>query len=1239
LQGVPIPENPGADESEFLCAETSLKVLEISQETLGGEIATVLTCVVTQDLAGPSTAATHLGRECGASAPHGGSSSHEIGEPGEVLEPSSCVSKGAMDGEESVVLESDAESDHVPHPKVASHLESPALEASFKRPAARAKRIPPREVSLTKHSEISDEQEPESVSTWQRTEAWLKEHSQKYQSACPRTQWGRKSLARFLCTCSGHSDKAYKKPACPVRWHGQAEKCEGTGVKFTIQEFNQHAAGRPANPDKKLRSSRQHFDESYKCVLSDVPVSKAMSEKQLREEAIALCRDKKMATQAGRTPFDCRGRAGWKAVRDHGLLKVALECTSCDPSKCTWEGAAIYDPRNPDNKRFIVKCNGSDTHDASGQKKKWGTLTPASRATLEESKAKTSFGRLISLGSSNDVLDPRQESARRRNKRHREVCKERNTLQNCPSQREKELDRLQEYSADDIKEALLLSGVKWFADLPMDEAVKAALEYDVASESDPEDQAEGCKVLPQDRLVVLAFKTFRLKSGKKGCTVLLSTPELLRNPQRLANQKYLKIAIDATFKDLFGDWKLLPLGFLSKHLAATTLEEGLQATSWATHCTPVIYGVSNTEAHQSYDMLLECFNCVPLATLGKFNPSEQDCPRVDHESVGQYEDAFFGPHGADEPQTPSDHDEEEKETDGEVGLGRPELGAADKSVRADAIAAASHVRQVHSDWAQAIEKARKKQCKHSTKQGDFRHMLTEVKKNIPGRFKGSNAKHKQKLLKNTIALLMRTRTFCTTLAEFHLIWSMFFQKLGSEGELDAVEYLRGTYFFYLPEESAKTQYSCTNVVFGEKGVLCAAWWGAYCRQQPGSASGTQSLEACHLHGFRDGLVDEKGDQVDHLPPVQFFKAMGRILRLQGQLLRKRTTRFPDYPTGKDPTSANSECLKNIGRSTALELLKQKDVISRVVLTDGVAFVMPRTLLTWVWDAPPEDDSDDASDPKCSGDWKPKAIAALRVAPDLAQDLGTMAVTTDCQALLTTFHRRSIVFWDAAGAQSLDVDKWMELRYEKVVVLTGAIATKHWYADATDLYLCPCTYFAVSGRCEHEQCIHSYLETGGLDMETLGQRSRRGRKPTSSVTCPRGLSSAAVLGRREAAAEAEAEAVQRKRVATGRAPQPPAKSLRISPGSAVASLSDAEAIHTMVRRTSTASGSAGSAGVRGGAAEPTPSAPIACVGPVTRVKGPHLYGTDFDLIKRAVLPNQTPADVRIYWNAAGQESQM
>ena len=220
---------------------------------------------------------------------------------------------------------------------------------------------------------------------------------------------------------------------------------------------------------------------------------------------------------------------------------------------------------------------------------------------------------------------------------------------------------------------------------------------------------------------------------------------------------------------------------------------------------------------------------------------------------------------------------------------------------------------------------------------------------------------------------------------------------------------------------------------------------------------------------------------------------------------------------------------------------------------------------------------------------------------------------------------------------------MALRYENVVVLTGAIATKHWYADATDLYLCSCTYFAVSGRCEHEQCIHGLLDTGGLDMETLGARTRRGRKAQNIVACPRGLSSAAVLGRHETAAEAEAQAAQRKRMATGRAPQPPAKGLRIHPGSAVTSLSDAAAVHAMDRRTSKAGGSAGGAAAgsaqAGGAAEVAPSASSASVDPITRAKGPHIFGTDFGLIKRAILPNVMPTDVQIYFSFAGQESRM
>ena len=118
-----------------------------------------------------------------------------------------------------------------------------------------------------------------------------------------------------------------------------------------------------------------------------------------------------------------------------------------------------------------------------------------------------------------------------------------------------------------------LSGATWLDQLDQgDGALEEAMR--IAAGEDALPAQEGTDFAPEDRLLVLAFRTFRLQSGKLGCTVLISTRALLRAAQRLANLQYLKIAVDATFKDLFGQWKLLPLGFLSKQLGPTTFENG-----------------------------------------------------------------------------------------------------------------------------------------------------------------------------------------------------------------------------------------------------------------------------------------------------------------------------------------------------------------------------------------------------------------------------------------------------------------------------------------------------------------------------------------------------------------------------------------------------------------------------------------------------------------------------------------
>ena len=306
----------------------------------------------------------------------------------------------------------------------------------------------------------------------------------------------------------------------------------------------------------------------------------------------------------------------------------------------------------------------------------------------------------------------------------------------------------------------------------------------------------------------------------------------------------------------------------------------LKANSWCTHCTPVLYCVTNSDSAISCEHLLRAFNEVPLSKIGLLSYASA-C------KVSARRDA--------DPNSP------------------------DAVAPAASVASCSHIRQLHVDWAKGLEVARRSMCPNSVRQGDFRHMFREVEDKIPQKLCARGQARRREVRQMLLTSLQITRTHCTTLTEFHLFWTCLFHNLTSAGGSDVVEYLRKTYFFHLPVEVARTQYGLTSPIHCAEGILCAAWWGAYCRVQPGSASGTQSLEVCHQHSFRDALVDEAGNQLSHLPPGQFFSHMQEVLQVQGRQLRKRSDPLPDYPRSRDALTVSSDRLAFIGRSTAVEL--------------------------------------------------------------------------------------------------------------------------------------------------------------------------------------------------------------------------------------------------------------------------------------------------------------------------------
>ena len=106
-------------------------------------------------------------------------------------------------------------------------------------------------------------------------------------------------------------------------------------------------------------------------------------------------------------------------------------------------------------------------------------------------------------------------------------------------------------------------------------------------------------------------ETYRLDSGKLAFTAVLTSPMLLRTLFLLENPHYIKLATDATWKDLFQDWCLMPIGVLSKQYAVSRYSAA-KLPSWSTHFSEVLLLVSTTESKQAYAIGFEIFSKLKL---------------------------------------------------------------------------------------------------------------------------------------------------------------------------------------------------------------------------------------------------------------------------------------------------------------------------------------------------------------------------------------------------------------------------------------------------------------------------------------------------------------------------------------------------------------------------------------------------------------------------------------------------
>ena len=181
--------------------------------------------------------------------------------------------------------------------------------------------------------------------------------------------------------------------------------------------------------------------------------------------------------------------------------------------------------------------------------------------------------------------------------------------------------------------------------------------------------------------------------------------------------------------------------------------------------------------------------------------------------------------------------------------------------------------------------------------------------------------------------------------------------------------------------------------------------GSYARIQPGSASGTQCLESYNSNDWRDAFTLADGTLRACMDPDEYLIQLREALLQYGrQLVLANGAPLPDRPIGRDPTSCNGTKLKQLGRSTALDIKEYHElhgnIIHRVEISGvGDTWVMPRSLVQPVRQTP------DAP----VNVWMPVEVSKLQTHPTLAEQCAKLAVTNDGRRLCQLWKEAGILY--------------------------------------------------------------------------------------------------------------------------------------------------------------------------------------------------------------------------------------
>ena len=387
----------------------------------------------------------------------------------------------------------------------------------------------------------------------------------------------------------------------------------------------------------------------------------------------------------------------------------------------------------------------------------------------------------------------------------------------------------------------------------------------------------------------------------------------------------------------------------------------------------------------------------------------------------------------------------------------------------------SQVLQMHSDFSDSIEAARRKVFPKARPCRDYPHMMRAVQGTL-------SKKALEDWRARTLHALRCTR-FLPTAELFSAVWKLILPELQAAGKGEVVAYLKKEYIKDVRKEVLEKKFSLRDGLLAETTLLWADYWSGVLGTHPGSATGTQTIEA--FHSFWQEQIRRKARS----------KPGEVLLRMQGLYQKEwkahmvadsATHRASLWPTEPDPLFVSGTGLHRLGQNSAEEYwaARQKRNVQKVEdKSTNTTFYVLRAQKT---------DKEEPAQANVSEAIAQRIVRLILLAgPDLDAALSESGVVRQVDT----------------GAWKLDLASLDLLFNCHCVVMIGDLPRKYYarlynHADVKDKAACTCPTFGQRAQCSHVYYIEAL--TGQIDLRALPQKQKRGRpkkRPAEADTEP------------------------------------------------------------------------------------------------------------------------------------------